>query len=114
MIWRKSMVGGKIERSRLARNQERAPTARITPCAAVAQLARASACHAEGRGFESLQPLHTKAPLRRGFPRSGQVLCGLLDGLLGRLAARCCPIRGGNDPIQGGPVIRLRRDYLRV
>src|SRR5215203_5481349 len=25
--------------------------------AAVAQLARASACHAEGRGFESLQPL---------------------------------------------------------
>ncbi len=34
--------------------------------AAVAQLARASACHAEGRGFESLQPLR-KAPLRRGF-----------------------------------------------
>ncbi len=27
------------------------------PCAAVAQLARASACHAEGRGFESHQPL---------------------------------------------------------
>src|SRR4051794_12200959 len=35
--------------------------------AAVAQLARASACHAEGRGFESLQPLLVKAPLRRGF-----------------------------------------------
>ena len=28
--------------------------------AAVAQLARASACHAEGRGFESLQPLLEK------------------------------------------------------
>ncbi len=28
--------------------------------AAVAQLARASACHAEGRGFESLQPLSRK------------------------------------------------------
>ena len=35
--------------------------------AAVAQLARASACHAEGRGFESLQPLVTKAPLLAGF-----------------------------------------------
>ena len=43
------------------------PQARIPPHAAVAQLARASACHAEGRGFESLQPLVTKAPLRRGF-----------------------------------------------
>ena len=31
--------------------------ARIPLRAAVAQLARASACHAEGRGFESLQPL---------------------------------------------------------
>ena len=38
-------------------------------CAAhadVAQLARASACHAEGRGFESLHPLHRK-PRKRGF-----------------------------------------------
>ena len=42
--------------------------------AAVAQLARASACHAEGRGFESLQPLLRKAPLRRGFSLRG---CGL-------------------------------------
>ena len=41
--------------------------------AAVAQLARASACHAEGRGFESLQPLRPKAPLRRGFLRFGRV-----------------------------------------
>ena len=37
----------------------------------VAQLARASACHAEGRGFESLHPLHEKAPLTRGFRRLG-------------------------------------------
>jgi hypothetical protein len=41
------------------------------PGAAVAQLARASACHAEGRGFESLQPLprspckHVRLRLRR-------------------------------------------------
>src|SRR5690348_14929474 len=35
--------------------------------AAVAQLARASACHAEGRGFESLQPLPVEAPPWRGF-----------------------------------------------
>jgi hypothetical protein len=33
--------------------------------AAVAQLARASACHAEGREFESLQPLR-RSPRRRG------------------------------------------------
>ena len=34
----------------------------------VAQLARASACHAEGRGFESHHPLSlSKAPLRRAF-----------------------------------------------
>jgi hypothetical protein len=41
---------------------------RITTYAAVAQLARASACHAEGRGFESLQPLVRK-------PRFGGVFC---------------------------------------
>src|SRR4051794_35878329 len=41
--------------------------------AAVAQLARASACHAEGRGFESLQPLERK-------PRSGGVFfCSALS-----------------------------------
>ena len=33
------------------------PRIEFTDCAAVAQLARASACHAEGRGFESHQPL---------------------------------------------------------
>jgi hypothetical protein len=40
--------------------------------AAVAQLARASACHAEGRGFESLQPLQK--------PRKCGVFCGWLPG----------------------------------
>src|SRR5690349_4943509 len=35
--------------------------------AAVAQLARASACHAEGREFESLQPLRPRAPPRAGL-----------------------------------------------
>src|SRR5262245_11794525 len=33
----------------------------------VAQLARASACHAEGRGFESHHPLFRTPPPRRGF-----------------------------------------------
>src|SRR4051794_11023813 len=36
------------------------------PRADVAQLARASACHAEGRGFESLHPLQ-KSPGNPGF-----------------------------------------------
>ena len=44
-------------RPRRRRMQDSRRKARITPRAAVAQLARASACHAEGRGFESLQPL---------------------------------------------------------
>src|SRR6187399_3471034 len=39
------------------------------PDAAVAQLARASACHAEGRGFESHQPLRTRSRSRAGFRR---------------------------------------------
>lgn len=34
------------------------------PLADVAQLARASACHAEGRGFESLHPLDERPALR--------------------------------------------------
>ena len=38
----------------------------LATCADVAQLARASACHAEGRGFESLHPLSRK-PRKRGF-----------------------------------------------
>ena len=38
----------------------------LGPRADVAQLARASACHAEGRGFESLHPLSGK-PRKRGF-----------------------------------------------
>ena len=58
--------------------------------AAVAQLARASACHAEGRGFESLQPL-PEAPLRRGFSVWGRQLPRRRDLLLFVLAARCCP-----------------------
>ena len=36
--------------------------------AGVAQLARASAFQAEGRGFESRRPLFGKCPARRGFP----------------------------------------------
>ena len=40
-----------------ARRRKRCHKARIPLRAAVAQLARASACHAEGRGFESHQPL---------------------------------------------------------
>src|SRR5215204_5268703 len=40
------------------------PRLYFSPRAAVAQLARASACHAEGRGFESHQPLFSP---RRGL-----------------------------------------------
>ena len=52
--------------------------------AAVAQLARASACHAEGRGFESHQPLPIAEPIGhlarfRLWPESG---------MLGRTACR--------------------------
>src|SRR3954451_13073712 len=42
------------------------PAAILRPRADVAQLARASACHAEGRGFESHHPL-SENPARRGF-----------------------------------------------
>ena len=50
-------------RERGARRRSRRLTAAILAAHAdVAQLARASACHAEGRGFESHHPLSAKAP----------------------------------------------------
>src|SRR3954447_11341670 len=48
----------------------------LPPRAAVAQLARASACHAEGRGFESLQPLRQKPRTCGAFARSVAVGLG--------------------------------------
>ncbi len=48
----------------------------IRAFADVAQLARASACHAEGRGFESLHPLVAKGPLRRAFRVEGDGFAG--------------------------------------
>ena len=42
----------------------------------VAQLARASACHAEGRGFESLHPLHD---LCFFWPKTGPLGPGFLE-----------------------------------
>jgi hypothetical protein len=66
--WRAALTGRCVARSRNPHRQ-----ARIRPRAAVAQLARASACHAEGRGFESHQPLFAKARSGAGFPRSGEV-----------------------------------------
>jgi hypothetical protein len=44
----------------------------LTPAAAVAQLARASACHAEGRGFESLQPLPKRSAFAGLFRRGSR------------------------------------------
>jgi hypothetical protein len=38
---------------------------------------RASACHAEGRGFEPLHPLHRKGPQRRAFSLSRPTRWGL-------------------------------------
>ncbi len=49
------------------------------PPAAVAQLARASACHAEGRGFESLQPLVRKARESGPFGVPGERACRRSD-----------------------------------
>ncbi len=59
---------------RRGRRAGRATCRRRLECAHladVAQLARASPCHGEGRGFESLHPLLEKAPQMRGFLRSG-------------------------------------------
>src|SRR5437763_14256678 len=57
------------------------PRSRVKPFytgarAAVAQLARASACHVEGRGFESLQPLGRKPRIARGFCLGGMARSG--------------------------------------
>ena len=55
--------------------------------AGVAQLARASACHAEGRGFESLQPLTFKGAvgtaLNRRQARNSPVTTRALTGAAG-------------------------------
>src|SRR5688500_6409665 len=48
----------------------------------VAQLARASACHAEGRGFESHHPL-LEAPPRRGFLLLAALVERLVHELVG-------------------------------
>src|SRR5258707_8986051 len=65
----------------------------LAPLAAVAQLARASACHAEGRGFESLQPLVGRprkcAWETRGWkPASARVVANASGGLEAGQAAR--------------------------
>ena len=49
------------------RSEGRWTAAILRPRAAVAQLARASACHAEGRGFESHQPLRKGLHLQAFF-----------------------------------------------
>jgi hypothetical protein len=61
--WRRGLISALCGGSRPAgRRRATAPAGAILPSlAAVAQLARASACHAEGRGFESLQPLSRKS-----------------------------------------------------
>ena len=67
--------------------------------AAVAQLARASACHAEGRGFESLQPLSQKARLCGPFVFlsvvwiTGSRQCKLAGSAFGPLSERERPER---------------------
>src|SRR6266550_3890215 len=70
------------------------PRLYLPPRAAVAQLARASACHAEGRGFESHQPLaSTHSP--RGHEAPGRFYVrGPSLGLL-RLGALAEWLRSG-------------------
>ncbi len=65
-------------RRRLAPRPARAPPEGLycRPHADVAQLARASACHAEGRGFESLHPLLEEAPLSGAFAYRSERLAG--------------------------------------
>ena len=68
---RRRRVGSAACLAALARSGSRIYTGRS---ADVAQLARASACHAEGRGFESLHPLHKKARKSGPFSFSPRVL----------------------------------------
>src|SRR5690348_16836183 len=62
-------IATRAERTGCRNDQPRCSraSAKLAPRADVAQLARASACHAEGRGFESHHPLLVKAPLLLGF-----------------------------------------------
>jgi hypothetical protein len=60
--------GGRVRPVRKTPGQRSRPTHRrsiLRSPADVAQLARASACHAEGRGFESLHPLEERPRRRR-------------------------------------------------
>jgi hypothetical protein len=59
---------------------DRLSAAILTPSAAVAQLARASACHAEGRGFESHQPLSEKPRICGAFSFGAELRDGLREG----------------------------------
>ena len=59
------------ERGARRRQASRLTAAILATHADVAQLARASACHAEGRGFESHHPLRERpAPRRRPGPQA--------------------------------------------
>jgi hypothetical protein len=69
--------------------------------AAVAQLARASACHAEGRGFESLQPLLKEAPQIAGF-----FCCPIVS------IGRCASLY--NNSVQQMALLRARRPGREV
>ena len=86
----------------------------LPPLADVAQLARASPCHGEGRGFESHHPLY-KAPGNGGFFR-----CLGRDDRSARnrqrlVAAHCCPIkRPVEGPADGGSISSGSRPRLRV
>ena len=89
--------------------ERRAPRSRARPTslfsghhAAVAQLARASACHAEGRGFESLHPLRTEGPALAG-PSSFQ---GRVANASPSLQRRGVDRQlGGEGPLVGGPCL---------
>jgi hypothetical protein len=70
--------------------------------AAVAQLARASACHAEGRGFESHQPL--RAPLSGAAFSSLRLLCPA--PWRSGYAAACKAVYTGSIPVGASPGIR--------
>src|SRR5215204_6969463 len=60
LLWWLPQAGGPY--LKVSMRSSSSPRLYFSPRAAVAQLARASACHAEGRGFESHQPLRIAEP----------------------------------------------------
>src|SRR5437870_4429187 len=80
--------------------------------AAVAQLARASACHAEGRGFEPLQPLLMKALQIGGFFFGRTAPHESAASRSGRSGGRLSRLSGSARACRADEVIRAVRQHV--